>query len=93
MNETNFSNKRIIHNIILENRENLSINGIKSVENFDENIIVLQSEMGELTVKGENLHITKMDVDSGDISINGNIYGLIYNDTVKGSSIIKRIFR
>ena len=53
-------NKQITNqNIIMENRENLSISGIKSVENFDENIIVLQSDMGELTIKGEKLHIAK----------------------------------
>lgn len=93
MSETNFSGKKLIHNIIMENRENLSISGIKSVENFDENIIVLESEMGELTIKGEKLHIAKMDIDTGDMKITGNIFGLIYNETAKGSSLFKRIFK
>ena len=93
MSETNFSSKKTIHNIIMENRENLSISGIKSVENFDENIIVLQSDMGELTIKGEKLHIAKMDIDTGDMKITGNIFGLIYNETSKGSSLFKRMFK
>ena len=93
MGETNFSSKKTIHNIIMENRENLSISGIKSVENFDENIIVLQSDMGELTIKGEKLHIAKMDIDTGDMKITGNIFGLIYNETSKGSSLFKRMFK
>ena len=93
MNETSFASKKLIHNIIMENRENLSISGIKSVENFDENMIILQSEMGELTIKGEKLHIAKMDIDTGDMRITGNIFGLIYNETSKGTSVFKRIFK
>lgn len=49
--------------------------------------------MGELTIKGDNLHISKMDVDTGDLSVTGNIYGLIYNETVKSGSIFKRLLR
>lgn len=92
MNETNFVRKAI-HNIIMENRESLSMSGIKKVENFDEQIIVLLTEMGELTIKGENLHISKMDVDTGDLKVTGNIYGLIYNETSKGTSIFKRLLK
>ncbi len=93
MNDTNNISKRTIHNIIMENRENLSMSGIKKVENFDENIIVLLTEMGELTIKGEKLHISKMDVDTGDLKVTGNIYGLIYNETSKGSPVFKRLFK
>ena len=67
--------------------------GIVKVENFDENAILLITEMGELTIKGDNLHISKMDVDTGDLSVTGNIYGLIYNETVKSGSIFKRLLR
>lgn len=77
----------------MENREKLSVSGIVKVENFDENAILLITEMGELTIKGDNLHISKMDVDTGDLSVTGNIYGLIYNETVKSGSIFKRLLR
>ena len=92
MNENNYS-KRLLHNLIIENREKLSMNGVKNVDNFDENSIVLLTEMGELTIKGENLHIVKMDVDSGDLQIDGNIFGLIYNEISKNSSLFKRLFK
>lgn len=77
----------------MENREKLSVSGIVKVENFDENAILLITEMGELTIKGDNLHISKMDVDTGDLSVTGNIYGLIYNETVKSGSLFKRLLR
>lgn len=86
-------NYQKIHNIILENRNNLTLSGIKKVENFDEDNIVLITEMGELTIKGENLHISKMDVDLGDMKIDGKIVGLVYNENIKGTSVIKRLFK
>ncbi|MBQ7129050.1 MAG: sporulation protein YabP [Clostridia bacterium] len=85
--------KQNTHNIIMESRNKISMSGINKVENFDENEIILITELGELTIKGSDLHISKMDVDIGDMIIDGNIIGLIYNETQKSNSIIKRIFR
>ena len=81
-----------LQNVILENREKITISGINEVKNFDEDVINLSTQLGELTIKGENLHITKMDVDSGDIMISGNIFGLVYNDSVK-SSFWSKVFK
>ena len=92
MNENN-SALKTIHNIIMENREKLSISGVKRGENFDDNIIILNTQMGQMTIKGENLHISKMDVDTGNLAVSGNFYGLIYNETIKGTSLVKRIFK
>lgn len=83
----------MIHNIIMENREKISMSGIKKVDNFDEQSIILLTELGELTIKGENLHISKMDVDTGDLKVTGNIYGLIYNESQKSTSVFKRLLK
>lgn len=93
MNDSNTISKKIIHNIIMENREKITMSGIKKVENFDEQVIVLLTECGELTIKGENLHISKMDVDTGDFKVDGKIIGLIYNETTKGNSVLKRLLK
>lgn len=87
------NSSRPLHNIIMENREKISMSGIKKVDNFDDQTIILLTEMGELTIKGENLHISKMDVDTGDLKVTGKIYGLIYNETQKSSSIFKRLMK
>ena len=92
MIETTNTN-RPLHNISMENREKISMSGIKKVDNFDDQTIILLTEMGELTIKGENLHISKMDVDTGDLKVTGKIYGLIYNETQRGSSIFKRLIK
>ena len=53
---TNISqNTNVIQNIILENREKLSISGVLDVLSFDDQIVILETELGLLTVKGENL--------------------------------------
>ncbi len=89
----NNSQSPAIHNIIMENRKKLTISGVKRVENFDDNIIVLDTQMGQMTLKGENLHISKMDIDIGNLSVSGNFYGLIYNETSNSNSFFKRIFK
>ena len=92
MNEGNF-NLKTIHNVIMENREKMSISGVKKTDNFDDKIIVLETQMGLMTIKGDNLHITKMDIDTGNLEVTGNIYGLIYNETAPSNSLIKRLFK
>lgn len=86
-------NKQNSHNIILENRCKISMSGVEKVENFDDNEISLLTNLGELTIKGNNLHISKMDVETGEMAVDGKIIGLVYNETQKSNSIIKRIFR
>lgn len=75
------------HNIILENRNMLSISGVTDVESFDENTIVLFTQLGELTVQGKDLHINAMSTDSGDLSVEGDIWSIIYGDKEKKSPV------
>ncbi|MBP3798095.1 MAG: sporulation protein YabP [Ruminococcus sp.] len=83
------------HNAILENRSKLMLTGVNEVERFDENIVVLYTQLGQLTVKGEKLHISEMSVDSGELNIDGEISGLIYGerDMVGRLSFLGKLFR
>ena len=58
------ANNNIIQNLILENREKLSISGVLDVLSFDDQIVILETELGLLTVKGENLRINKLSLDT-----------------------------
>ena len=50
--------------------------------------------MGELTVKGSDLKIGSLNVDSGEVNIDGNIYGLVYADAENRSGgFLKRLFK
>ncbi len=69
------------HNITLENREKLMITGVVDVECFDENEIIMQTTHGVLYVTGTDIHMEKLNTDSGDIVVFGIIYDLKYEDS------------
>lgn len=83
------------HNMILENRKSLSISGITDVDSFDEKEISLYTQLGELKIQGRELHIDAMSVETGDMTITGDIWALIYGDKDKKGPIsaLGRLFR
>lgn len=74
-----------MHNLILENKEKLSISGVSDVDTFDENKIVLFTECDTLIIEGENLHIQKLDVTNGELFIEGSIEAIQY--TGEGTAV------
>ena len=82
------------HNIIMENRRNLTISGVMDIDSFDEQTVILFTDQGELTIKGINLHINKIDVDSGDLSMEGEVDSLSYSDNQpQKGGLLSRLFR
>jgi len=68
------------HNVIMENRRRMSVSGVEEVDSFDESSVSLYTQMGMLLIKGKNLHINKLNVDTGELIIEGEIVALIYSD-------------
>ena len=93
----NLPNNNTIQNLILENREKLSISGVLDVLSFDDQIVILETELGLLTVKGENLRINKLSLDTSEVIVDGEIYGLNYSEKdpekKNGGGILGKIFR
>ncbi len=87
----------VIQNLILENREKLSISGVKDVLSFDDQVVMVETELGLLTVKGENIRINKLSLDTSEVIVEGEISYLAYSDKerdkVKGGSLISKIFK
>ncbi len=71
---------KLPHNVIMEDRKTLSITGITDIDSFDEQTVVLFTDSGELLIKGFDMHINKIDVESGDLTLEGEIHSLIYSD-------------
>ena len=86
-----------IQNVILENREKLTISGVLDVLSFDDQIVIVETELGLLTIKGENLRINKLSLDTTEVIVEGNIFNLSYSektiDKKAGGSLIGKIFR
>ena len=78
MDEKKLNSENGIHNIIIENREFMSISGVDEITSFDEYNIVLLTQMGDLSISGNGLKINKLNVESGEIEIEGYINGITY---------------
>ena len=70
----------VIQNLILENRGKLSISGVLDVLSFDDQVVILETELGLLTVKGENIRINKLSIDTSEVIVEGDISSLAYSD-------------
>lgn len=66
------------HKLLMEDRCRLTIGGVENVESFSDCVVILDTSMGRLAVKGENLHVNKLDVGGGDFSLDGKINSLEY---------------
>lgn len=89
-------NNSIVQNIILENREKLTISGVLDVLSFDDQIVILETELGLLSIKGENIKINKLSIDTGDVIVEGDIINLGYSEKdldKKNGSFLGKIFK
>ncbi len=80
--EPNQTNKNVTpdHDISMKGRKLLDITGVKQVESFDNEEFLLETVMGYLAVRGQNLQMKNLDVDKGIVSIKGKVYEITYLD-------------
>ena len=81
-NKSRVSNSE--HEVVMRGRKLLDITGVRQVESFDNEEFLLETNMGFLAIKGENLQMKNLDVDSGVVSIKGKIFDLVYVDEPSG---------
>ena len=82
------------HVVKLNDRKNIIISGIKKIINFDDKEFNLESIMGNIIIKGENLEIIKLDTIDGNVSIKGKINSFSYNEvSQKENSLLVKLFK
>ena len=89
-------NPNIVQNLVLENRGKLSVSGVNDVLSFDDQVVILETELGLLTVKGENIRINKLSIDTSEVIVEGDISNLSYSDKSSEknkSSLMSKIFK
>ncbi len=87
-------NIKLPQNIFLKDREQLSVTGVTDVESFDETVIVAYTDYGELTIKGNSLHISSLDIEKAQLSVDGKIDSLSFLDqTPKSQGFFSKVFR
>lgn len=87
--------KICMQNVFLENRNRLNVTGVLDVLNFDEQVITMETELGVLAVKGSDLKLNKYNLDDTELSIEGEISSLVYEDksSKKNESLLAKIFK
>ena len=84
----------LAHRLSLDERERLTVSGVEDVESFDETTIVMYTVRGTLVVRGTGLHIDKLSLDGGELSVEGTIDALLYEDQRRDNgSLFSRLFR
>ncbi|MCX7885461.1 MAG: sporulation protein YabP [Caloramator sp.] len=83
------------HVVHIESRQRIDITGVINVVTFNEENIILVTEMGGLNIKGENMKVNKLNVDNGDMCIEGEFISMIYTtkEAGKKEGIIKKLFK
>lgn len=85
------------HSLIMEQRERLSVTGVKEVLSFDEELIAARTEMGVMLVRGNGLHISRLNLERGELGADGMVESISYEKTEEYTkpavSLLGKIFR
>jgi len=80
------------HALELSGRERLSLSGVEDVSAFDESAIILSTCQGELSIRGEGLHIDRIDLETGKLEVHGHVGELSYDEPVQSGGLWARLF-
>ncbi|MDO4297974.1 MAG: sporulation protein YabP [Lachnospiraceae bacterium] len=83
------------HQIVWKDRHRGSVTGVLDVLSFDEAMILLETELGMLTLKGKELHISRLSLDQGEVDMEGTIDSMVYSGSspAKRGNLLKRMFQ
>ncbi|MEG1560658.1 MAG: sporulation protein YabP [Clostridia bacterium] len=82
------------HCIHIDNRSMMSITGVKDVSSFNESEVLLLTDCGDLCIEGNDLHITRLDLEDGQVIVEGELVAFEYEDVPDGKSkLFGKIFK
>lgn len=88
---------RSTHKLVVNQRKTAQITGVKDVISFDMNEVLLETDMGMLQIKGKDLHVNRLNLEKGEVDMEGVVDSLAYSEVSdfakKGESLVKRLFR
>lgn len=79
--------------LVLNDRKKLVLTGTAEVLSFDENAVVLKTELGTLTIQGQQLHLKTLSPENGQVALDGQISALIYEEPRPERSLLQKLFR
>ena len=78
------------HSLAMENRERAALTGVNEVIAFDENQVVLMTESGEIALTGENLHVTRLMLEEGQLTVEGRVDSIFYTQRPNRRGLFRR---
>ena len=81
------------HGVALEDRKRLSLTGVEDVDCFNEQLVVLRTPLGTLTVTGAAMNVSQLNLEDGRVEVEGEIDALEYSGGKKGGRWFSRLFR
>jgi len=86
-------NLQLPHKLTLDQRKRLSMTGALEVVRFEDDLVILRTSMGTLAIQGNQLKLKNLTAESGQLSVEGNIMGLAYQEDRAGKGLWQRLFR
>ncbi|MDD3840593.1 MAG: sporulation protein YabP [Clostridia bacterium] len=80
MEDKRVANTSKTQNVYIQNRTRMTVTGIEDVDSFNEESVILFTSYGILTIVGQDLHINKLNIEEGELIIQGKIIGVNYSD-------------
>jgi sporulation protein YabP len=82
-------------NIIMENREKVCVTGVIDIHSFDDELVLAQTDLGILTIKGDDLKMNKLSLDNNELVVEGKIVAVAYSDVTnsKNKGIMNKLFK
>ena len=78
------------HTLAMENRQKAALTGVSEVLAFDENQVILMTDNGEIALSGEGLHVTKLMLDDGQLTVEGKIDSVFYSQRTRRRGLFRR---
>ncbi|MGM0470870.1 MAG: sporulation protein YabP [Bacillota bacterium] len=81
------------HQIKLDNRELMEVKGVSEVLNFSEEEISLATELGPLLITGDELNIQQLNLDNGELVVEGYIISFDYTEDSQSGGFFSNLFK
>lgn len=81
------------HSFMLDNREHMTLTGVNEVTGFSDTTVMMKTERGALSVQGSGLNISKLNTDTGELNISGEISLIKYSKDKKKGGFFEGMFK
>lgn len=84
--------KTMPHKLLLTERKTLTLSGVTEVLSFDENAVLLKTDLGRLSIHGKLLQLKNLSPDGGQVALEGQINAILYEQP-RASGGLRRLLR